>query len=580
MSEVDAAGRRRSIRAVLVVAGAVALLIASLTIAALNEDAYRRQISQSAQVQARVLARTVTAAVAFNDRPALRQYLDAVSANPAVAQVAVFDEKGQLVEGQSNTSLPGSVAEARGFEPGRTGVRVIVPVIEQGAKLGEVYLAYRTTPMFERLSRYLGPGLLMLMALMMFSIQALDARTLVRANQRLREEMEARERTEEALRQSQKMEAIGRLTGGIAHDFNNMLAIVIGSLDLLLRRAPQDDQRLRKLIENAITGAARAAALTRRLLAFSRLQPLSPVSTDIAKVLSDAGDLLRRTLGETVVVEVVAAGGLWRAHIDTPQLESAIVNLAINARDAMPAGGRLTLEASNTFLDRSYAEREQELRPGQYVMIAVTDSGTGMPAAVLAQVFEPFFTTKPPGQGTGLGLSQVHGFMKQSGGHVRIYSEVGHGTTVKLYLPRSSEAEMQAEAISGPRPTAQARGVTVLVVEDEAGVRDFATQALAEIGFEVISAPNAAAALRELEERPEIGVLLTDVVMPGVNGRQLADAARRSRPDLRVVFMTGYTRNAIVHNGVLDQGVRLLNKPFTIAELEAEFNDLLQDLTA
>jgi signal transduction histidine kinase len=256
----------------------------------------------------------------------------------------------------------------------------------------------------------------------------LDARALLRANESLTREMAERERVEAALRQSQKMEAIGRLTGGIAHDFNNMLSIIIGSLDLLLRRVDRADPRLSRLVEGALEGARRAANLTQRLLAFSRRQPLNPTAADIPRVLAETADLLRRTLGEAITLETVSAAGLWRALIDVPQLESAIVNLAINARDAMPDGGRLTVEASNAYLDRLYADQEGDIEPGQYVMIAVTDTGVGMTPEIMAQVFEPFFTTKPTGQGTGLGLSQVQGFIKQSGGHVRLYSEVGVGT--------------------------------------------------------------------------------------------------------------------------------------------------------
>ena len=388
--------------------------------------------------------------------------------------------------------------------------------------------------------------------------------------------MAEREKAETALRQSQKMEAIGRLTGGIAHDFNNMLAIVLGSLDLLIRRFPEADPNLLRFAENAASGARRAAALTQRLLAFSRLQPLNPKSANIAKSITDMSDLLRRTLGETIVIEAVSAGGLWRAHIDLSQLETAIVNLAINARDAMPNGGKLTIETANTYIDRSYARADEDVAPGQYVMVAITDTGTGISPEVLTQVFEPFFTTKPQGLGTGLGLSQVHGFIKQSGGHVRIYSEVGIGTTVKLYLPRSTESGT-AEPPS-PQTALRKNGrknVTVLLAEDEDGVRDFTVEALAELGYDVIAAENGAEALRLLGGHPQVSVLLTDVVMPEMNGRQLAEEALRRAPSLRVLFMTGYTRNAIVHNGVLDTGTHLLSKPFTVAQLEAELETVL-----
>jgi signal transduction histidine kinase/CheY-like chemotaxis protein len=459
---------------------------------------------------------------------------------------------------------------------------VAEPVVAKNARLGTVVLIYRTETLGRRALRYLGSGLLLIMATLLFVLISLDSRALTRANaaleasnNELRLEIEERQRAEAALRQSQKMESIGRLTGGIAHDFNNMLAIVAGSLDLVLRRAGAMDARIVPLVEAAMDGARRAAALTQRLLAFSRRQPLNPTPADVNKVMIETAEMLRRTLGEAIIVETVAGAGLWLAHVDVPQLESALVNLGINARDAMPDGGRLTLETSNTYLDRAYAEGEAEVEPGQYVMIAVTDSGAGMPPEVLSQAFEPFFTTKPPEQGTGLGLSQVHGFIKQSAGHIRIYSELGVGTTVKLYLPRSDATV--AATPTGPAASASGgrRSVTVLLVEDEAGVRTFVTEALKELGYDVVAADGADSALRRLADHPEISILLTDVVMPKVNGRQLADQALQLQPSLRVIFMTGYTRNAIVHNGVLDRNVRLITKPFSVAELEAELNAVI-----
>jgi CheY-like chemotaxis protein len=354
-----------------------------------------------------------------------------------------------------------------------------------------------------------------------------------------------------------------------------MLGIVMGNLDLLLRRFEDGDPKLVRLAQHAMEGARRAAALTQRLLAFSRLQPLKPAPTDIAKTVNDMTDLVRRTLGETVEIETVSAGGLWRAHIDVSQLETAIVNLAINSRDAMPDGGKLTIETGNAYLDRAYADGDDDVKPGQYVMVAITDTGCGIPADVLGQVFEPFFTTKPTGMGTGLGLSQVHGFIKQSGGHVRVYSEVGVGTTVKLYLPRSPDDPGRPMAATMRSQAQGRRDLTVLVVEDESGVRDFAVEALGELGYDVISADGAKAALEQLDAHPEVALMLTDVVMPETNGRVLAGEARRLRPSLRVVFMTGYTRNAIVHNGVLDANTHLVSKPFTIAQLAAELEAAL-----
>ncbi len=371
------------------------------------------------------------------------------------------------------------------------------------------------------------------------------------------------------------MEAVGRLTGGIAHDFNNMLAVIIGNLDILLRRYPDGDPKMMRFVTGSQEAAKRAAALTHRLLAFSRLQPLDPKAADIGKSVTDMSDLLRRTLGETISIETVRAAGLWRAHVDVGQLETALVNLAVNARDAMPNGGKLTIETSNAYLDRTYANAQEEVAPGQYVMVGVTDTGTGMAPEILEKVFEPFFTTKPVGLGTGLGLSQVHGFVKQSGGHVTIYSEVGHGTTIRLYLPRSHE---EAEAVL-PEPSKRAgkdrRDITVLVVDDEDGVREFAAEALVELGYDVLSADSAEQAMHVLKGSDGIRILLTDVVMPGGSGRQLADAVLKIKPDIRILYMTGYTQNAIVHNGVLDTGTHLISKPFTIGQLGEELDVLL-----
>jgi len=322
------------------------------------------------------------------------------------------------------------------------------------------------------------------------------------------------------------------------------------------------------LIQNALEGAQRAASLTNRLLAFSRLQPLEPKPTDLNKCVTDISNLLHRTLGENIVIETVLGAGAWRALVDTSQMENAILNLAINARDAMPNGGKLTLETSNTYLDQSYADEHDEVVAGQYVLLAITDTGEGMSAETMAKAFDPFFTTKPVGSGTGLGLSQVHGFIKQSGGHVKLYSELGIGTSVKLYLPRSLALGDVAPEKGAPAQR-DASGLSVLVVEDADGVREFAVEALEYLGYAVHQADGAEAALTLLRGARTIDLLLTDVVMPGLNGRKLVEEARRIRPKLKVLYMTGYTRNAIVHNGVLDHGTHLLNKPFTLAQLES-----------
>ncbi|GAB2560854.1 CHASE3 domain-containing protein [Dyella jejuensis] len=399
-------------------------------------------------------------------------------------------------------------------------------------------------------------------------------------NDTLRREMAHRESVELQLRQAQKMEALGQLTGGVAHDFNNMLAIIVGNLEMLIKRLPEQDARCHTLATNALTGASRAAELTRRLLAFSRQQPLQPKPTDVNQCVEDIAVMLRRSLGENIAIETVRGGGLWRAYVDRAQLESAILNLAVNARDAMNGEGRLTIETANAFLDRAYAEANSEVSPGQYVMVAVTDTGCGMPADVMNKAFEPFFTTKEVGQGTGLGLSQVHGFARQSRGHVKIYSEPGVGTTIKIYLPRDTskpEEEVQHERVPDARPEERH---TVLVVEDDNDVREFVISALQELGYEAIAAADAASARELLARERCISVMLTDVVMPGINGRQLFDSIKDEHPDLIVLFMTGYTRNAVVHNGMLDPGVRLLSKPFTMDDLSRELRAALAPATA
>jgi signal transduction histidine kinase/ActR/RegA family two-component response regulator len=398
---------------------------------------------------------------------------------------------------------------------------------------------------------------------------------LTERNLDLLREMNERGRAEAMLRQAQKMEALGQMTGGVAHDFNNMLAIIVGNLDLALRRFPDGHAHLASMVENALLGAQRAASLTKRLLAFSRLQPLDPRPIDVNKCVADMSEMLRRSLGESIAVETVLAGGLWPAHVDPPQLESAILNLAVNARDAMSNGGRLTIETANTALDRRYADENPEVEPGQYVLVAVTDTGSGMPPEILEKAFDPFFTTKGHGDGTGLGLSQVHGFLKQSRGHIKIYSELGEGTCVKLYLPRATGAAAVEQPARQALDASQNHQFTLLIVEDDPGVRSFVVSAVRELGFGVLEADTSAVAMERLRAHPEITLLLTDVVMPGGTGRQLVDDSKEIRPDLKVIYMTGYTRNAIVHNGALDPGVRLLPKPFTVDELQRELSAVL-----
>jgi len=396
------------------------------------------------------------------------------------------------------------------------------------------------------------------------------------ANDRLTAEAVAREKAESQVRQMQKMEAVGQLTGGIAHDFNNMLSVIIGSLEIAKRRLRGEPDRAEARIDNAMDGAQRAASLTARLLIFSRQAPLEPRPLEPTKLISGMSDLLRRTIGEQMNIEVVLGGGTWPVHADPQLLENAILNLCVNARDAMPDGGRLTIETSNTSLDEAYAQGNLEVVPGQYVLISVTDTGTGMAPEIVDRVFEPFFTTKEVGRGTGLGLSQVFGFVKQSGGHIKIYSEVGVGTSVKLYLPRYL-GEATAAAPFTPRPVSpRARpGETILLVEDDENVRKTTGEALQDLGYGVVLAATGEDAIARFDGASRIDLLMTDIVMPGMTGRVLADRLRSDHPNLHVLYMTGYTRNAVVHNGVLDFGVAFLQKPFTLEQLSRKVRDVL-----
>jgi len=389
-----------------------------------------------------------------------------------------------------------------------------------------------------------------------------------------KEQAEALVAAEEALRQSQKMEAVGQLTGGIAHDFNNMLAVVMGSLDLLKRRVGDNPRALRQ-IESATDAAGRAALLTKRLLAFSRQQALNPQPTDLNGLVSGMSELLRHSIGAAIGLHTTLADGLWRTRVDANQLENVLLNLAVNARDAMPEGGCLTIETGNVQLDRRYAGANG-INAGDYVVVAVTDNGSGMPPEVLARAFDPFFTTKEVGKGTGLGLSQVYGFVRQSGGHVKLYSEPGQGTTVRIYLPRLREEPAAGwKAAADPTATPGGHLELVLVVEDEPAVRQFSVDALEELGYRVLQAEGAQTALRLLDEHRDVALLFTDIVMPEVNGRKLADEVHQRRPDLPILFTTGYTRNAVVHQGVLDPDVELLGKPYTLDELARKVRAML-----
>ena len=439
-----------------------------------------------------------------------------------------------------------------------------------------------------------GIAIALLAATLLATVLAISTRRAIQGllalTAELDRESKLRQEAESTLRQAQKMEAVGQLTGGVAHDFDNLLTVIMGNLDTMRRQlaaaanpgnAAAVVAKLTKPLDASIQGANSAAQLTHRLLAFSRRQPLEPCRVDANRLISGMLDMLRRSLGADVSIETVLGAGVWPTFADPHQLENALLNLALNAKDAMPNGGCLTIETANTYLDAAYVRRFGDVTAGQYVVMCVTDTGTGIPKEILDRLFEPFFTTKPAGEGSGLGLAMVHGFVKQSGGHMRIYSEEGQGTTVKIYLPRLTNAEEVSAAPAGkavdvsPIPCAR-KGETILVVEDNEGVREYAKEVLEELGYRVVEAGDTDQALGVLNKIPRVDLLFTDVVLPGSgNGRVLATKARQKYPGLPVLYTTGYTRNAIVHQGRLDADVELLNKPYTQQDLARKVRDLL-----
>ena len=402
-----------------------------------------------------------------------------------------------------------------------------------------------------------------------------------RLNERLEQDVEAeiarRAEAEEALRQAQKMEAIGQLTGGIAHDFNNLLAGINGSLEVIQRRLAQGRvDGTERFIAGALSSSQRAAALTQRLLAFSRRQTLDPKPTNVNQLVLGMEDLIHRTVGPEIKVEVVGAAGLWPTKVDAAQLESALLNLAINARDAMPEGGRITIETANKWIDER-GGRERDLPRGQYISVCVTDTGTGIPKDIAERIFEPFFTTKPIGQGTGLGLSMIHGFVRQSGGQVRVYSEADHGTTMCLYLPRYHGELSDGDPDDDTAIEPAGAGETVLVIDDEPIVRMLIVETIEEAGFTAIEAGDGPSGLKILQSDARIDLLITDVGLPGgMNGRQVADAALVARPKLKVLFVTGYAENAAVANGFLEPNMAVLTKPFVMADLAKKIADMIE----
>jgi signal transduction histidine kinase len=402
---------------------------------------------------------------------------------------------------------------------------------------------------------------------------------LIAAHEALKREVQDRRQAEDMLRQAQRLDAVGHLTGGVAHDFNNLLTVIMGNIEIAQRSVSGwvhgTEDRIARVLDNAMGGAQRAATLTQRLLAFARRQPLNPKPLNPARLVAGMTDFFRRTLGEQIQVQIGGAGDVWQVEADHGELEAALLNLVVNARDAMNEGGTLTIDTRNVCLDEDYCRHNVDVTPGQYVLIAVTDTGHGMNKEVLDRAFEPFFTTKVIGQGTGLGLSQVYGFIKQSGGHVKIESAVGKGTTVGIYLPRLPEVRVDEEP-NAMTVAASHSGETIFVVEDDPDVRSYVVETLSELKYNVIEAVDAETAMKALEDRTvAVDLLLTDVILPGRNGRQLADELKKLRPKLKVLLMTGYSHNAVVHRGRLDAGVDLIQKPLTRVGLASRIRSLI-----
>lgn len=561
-------------RVMLTIAAATAIIVAAFALGIYDTQVYRAQAFRQADTDTKILAATVVGALAFADPEAAQDYVNALAENPSIAAAAIYDLDGAKVAAYMRAEenvVPDRAPKVGGEFQGEY-VDIVRPVTQKDKLLGTVYVSRVTEPLSRRLIRYASIILLVTLGVLVVSVLVQMNTELSRANDRLRNEMSEREKAEDALRQAQKMEAIGRLTGGIAHDFNNMLAVVIGGLELVRRRIAKGETNLDQYIESALGGARRAATLTQRLLAFSRQQPLQPSPVEPNTLVAGMSELLRRTIGEAYAIETSLGANVGRIQVDPHQLENVILNLAVNSRDAMPNGGKLMIETANVTLDDAPAA-EGSVAPGPYVMIAVIDTGTGMTPEVLAKAFDPFFTTKGVGQGTGLGLSQVYGFIRQSGGYVKLESTVGAGTAVKIYLPRYFGEMVVEQVAKSPTVLQEANDVvTILVVEDEPAVRGFVVTAIRDLGYRTLEAESGHAALEILREHTEVQLLFTDIVMPHMNGRQLAEEAIRLRPRLKVLFTTGYTREA----ATTDPDIRLLTKPFTLEQLGAALRGVLE----
>jgi len=583
------------------VVGALVLLIVGLLLGLQNERDYRGQRTNELRVQAGILSTTVLAALVFDDREATQESVDALRANPEIEIAAIFDESGAFVAGfaRGGAALPMSAAEAE--DAGQTGNRISVyeEIARDGTLVGSVYLRSLAEPAFRAFSRYIGLGLLTAMAVLLIAVFGYFAITMERANirlikqandlehanARLNKEMEERQRAEEALRHSQKMEAIGQLSGGIAHDFNNLLTIVSGNLQLARKRLQDAPIGIERYIEQALEGLGRASTLTQRILAFSRRQSLSPRSCDFNELVGNMMSLLRNSVDETVSM-TTRLNSHWVTHCDASQMENAVLNLAINARDAMSGGGTLSIETADVTLEEPNP-RYPDAPLGQYVELSVTDTGVGMSEEVRSKAIDPFFTTKPLGRGTGLGLSMVFGFVTQSGGFFSIESREGEGTRIGILLPRygagegKSEARQQSQtAVNGETvlseldPISVPGAPTILVVEDEALVRMLSVETLRDEGYNVLEARDGKEAVNILSSDVEIDLLLTDIKLPHLSGYEVVEQCAPLRPSMRVIFVTGYAGQPM-SEAMRQAGMEIITKPYIVEDLVKLVTELL-----
>ncbi|ADG11559.1 ATP-binding protein [Caulobacter segnis] len=568
MSEMATVPRRRwrpALTVSMAVALAVALVVAAFAMAAYNERLGQQERLRQAEVQLRILAGSMAAPLAFDDRSAAREYVGAQSSNPDVEAVGAYDMQGALAAGYTRAGAPPPPRNVLG-PPRMDGARLVLtaPVTEDGTVLGSVYLRTVLESPTRRVMRYAGFALLIVMAALLIAVLGAASAREAEAYRELKAEIREREKAEDALRQSQKMEAMGQLTGGVAHDFNNLLMVASSGLDLLERTSdPARRERLRDGIRQAID---RGASLTQQLLAFSRRSPLKPEVVDIGQRLSGMLAILDRSLREDVTVRMQLPPDLWRVEVDASQMEVAVLNIAINARDAMPDGGTITIEARN----------EPSGRPdgvGDMVRLAIRDTGVGVAPDMVSRLFEPFFTTKAVGKGTGLGLSQVYGFARASGGEVGVDSVLGEGTTIWLRIPRTTKALVAPPPLAG-RPSALGRDrQRVLLVEDDDSVAHLVEEMLRELGYEVKRVGDGASALDTLRSDPSFQLVFSDMVMPGdIGGLDLARDISRLRPDLPVVLTTGYSAAAAAAS---KEGRRVLVKPYRIEALAAELDAVL-----